>query len=288
MCPKSQYLPFAKIARILNPAKRGHRYFVLLTFYADESFNDNHCFCFGGWLAYDDAWRSIGSQWEKRFAYERRKHGKLNRYHATDCNGGYKEYKNWTKPERDLHTKKLLKIITRKKKEMLAICFGLDRKALREHLADGGDDLPTAYNLAVRKVMMKIYRAVHRQEGDRVTIIHSDAPGYNGVIREAFDTMMNDPAYVHYRKVFTTITPLAWQDCIQLQPADLIAFEGFKLVDANLRTTTPKMRRSFQALVGKNVGVAVHYFGEPSIAKLGAIAKANRAKRSVAESTLKG
>jgi hypothetical protein len=243
---------------------------VLLTFYADESFNDHRCFCFGGWLANDDTWQTIGNQWEKRLAYERRKHGKLSRYHATDCNGGYREYRTWKKEHRDQHTKKLLSIITRKKGEMLALCFGLDRQGLRRHLTDGEDDLKAAYNLAVRKVMMMIHKAV-LQEGsaeDRVTIIHSDAPGYNGLIREVFDKMVNDPADDRYRKLFTTITPLKWEDCIQLQPADLIAFEGFKIIDADLGTTIPKLRKSFGALVGQGVKTAIHYFGDASLAEL--------------------
>lgn len=279
LCNKSQYLPFAKLARVLNPARNGHRYFVLLTFYADESFNDDRTFCFGGWLASEDTWKSIGQQWDRRIEYERRKHGVLRRYHATDCNGGYKEYKDWTKPERDQHTKKLLKIITKKKKDIAALCFGLNRKALRQHLTDGPNDLPSAYNLAVRKVMMMIFKAVHRQEEHRVTIIHSDAPGYNGIIRDAYDTMLNEPTYSRYRKVFTTITPLKWEDCIQLQPADLIAFEAYKLIDSDLHTTEPKIRKSLQALTGQNVGLAVHYFDEASIMELAEIARKNRAAK---------
>lgn len=251
---------------------------MLLTFYADESFNDHRCFCFGGWLANDDVWASIGSRWGARIAYERRKHGKLRRYHATDCNGGYKEYKNWSKLQRDQHTKKLLKIITRHKDEMLALCFGLDRQGLRRNLTDNADDLPAAYNLAVRKMMMMIHKAVQQDGGseDRVTIIHSDAPGYNGIIRDAFDKMMNDPADGRYRRLFTTITPLKWEDCIQLQPADLIAFEGFKIIDADIGTTTPKLRKSFEALVGQGMKTAIHYFSDASLAEL---AEAARAKQ---------
>jgi len=221
-------------------------YFVRLTFYADESFNDR-CFCFGGWLAEEKVWTSIGNQWEKRIAYERRIHGKLRRYHATDCNGGYKEYKNWTKPQRDQHTKKLLKIITKKKEDIVAICFGLDRISFRQHFSAPKDDLGAAYNVAVRRTMMLIAKVMKRHSEDRLAIIHSDAPGYNGLIQDAFDTMMNDPAYSHYRKIFTTIAPLKWEDCIQLQPADMIAFEAFKLIDSDLHSTEPKIRRSLEA-----------------------------------------
>ena len=267
LCEKSQYVPFAQFAPVLNPTRKGHRYFVLLTFYADESFNDR-CFSFGGWLAEEKVWTSIGNQWEKRLAYERRMHGTLRRYHATDCNGGYREYKNWSKPQRDQHTKKLLKIIARKKGEIVALCFGLDRISFRQHFSAPKDDLGAAYNVAVRRTMMLIHKAMQRHPGDRVAIIHSDAPGYNGIIQDAFDTMMNDPEYSRYRKVFTTIAPLKWEDCIQLQPADMIAFEAFKLIDSDLHSTEPKIRRSLEALIGSGVGVAVRYFNEASIAEM--------------------
>jgi hypothetical protein len=240
---------------------------VLLTFYADESFNDR-CFCFGGWLAEEKVWTGIGVLWQQRIAYERRKHGTLHRYHATDCNGGYREYKDWSKPQRDQHTKKLLSIITRNKKNIRAICFGLDKKALDHHFPQPNGDLSGAYLIAVRRVMKLIYTYVAKDRGHKVTIIHSDAPGYNGVIREAFDQLVNNPSFSHYRNLFTTITPLKWEDCIQLQPADMMAFEGFKVIDSDLHSTQPKIRRSLEALLGRGVIVDVRYFNEASIAEI--------------------
>jgi hypothetical protein len=32
---------------------------------------------------------------------------------------------------------------------------------------------------------------------------------------------------------FTTIAPMGWEDCVPLQPADLIAYENFKIVERN-------------------------------------------------------
>lgn len=55
-----------------------------LTFYVDESYN-NRTFNLGGWLGEESEWNRLQSQWSKRLDLERRKHGSLDRYHASDC-----------------------------------------------------------------------------------------------------------------------------------------------------------------------------------------------------------
>jgi hypothetical protein len=104
----------------------------------------------------------------------------------------------------------------------------------------------------------------------RVAIIHDRTTGYDGVILDAFNFMMNDLALPKYRQLFTTITPMRWQDCIRLQPADMIAFDTFKLLDGTINSSG-KMRRSLQALVGAGVTVAARYYGESSLKELAAI-----------------
>lgn len=57
---------------------------------------------------------------------------------------------------------------------------------------------------------------------------------------------MNKPDFP-YKDCFSTIEPLGWQDCIALQPADLLAFECFK--EAEARLAGRDSRRSFKALL---------------------------------------
>jgi len=52
--------------------------------------------------------------------------------------------------------------------------------------------------------------------------------------------MMKDPTFMG-KSLFSTIAPVGWEDCIPLQPADMLAYEVFK--DA-LRQFNRKDRRA--------------------------------------------
>ena len=62
----------------------------------------------------------------------------------------------------------------------------------------------------------------------RVALIH-DRCAYNGVLQEAFDSYKNDKTST-YKGLFSTLAPMGWEDCVPLQPADLIAYENYKEV----------------------------------------------------------
>jgi hypothetical protein len=240
---------------------------MLLKFYADDSYN-NRTFNLGGWLANETEWIRIEAQWTHRLEVERRRHGALSRYHASDCSNLKGEYADWTIKDQILHVQKLQSIITRR--EVGALCFGLDMTALtRLFERDKNNPLAAAYNLSVRKMMMLIYRLVKRHQGHRVAIIHDRTNGYDSLIQDAFNKLMDDEStMLRYNELFTTITPMRWQDCVPLQSADMIAFDAFKLIDSDLHTTSKRIRRSLLEIVGKGTPIAVRYFGEPQLRHL--------------------
>jgi hypothetical protein len=239
---------------------------VLLTFYADESYN-NRTFNFGGWLAEESVWSRLESQWERRLDFERRKHGKLDRFHATHCNGFEGDYAGWDKASQVEHTKALLEIVKRRKK-IAAVCAGLDVEAmLRVYPGDAKDWRAAAYRLTVTQLMIMVARAVKKDFGHRVAIVHDWANEYNAVISEAFTSQQDNPQWKH-RDLFATIAPMRWQDRVALQSADMIAFDTFKFLDGTLHSSTAKMRRSLQVLVDGQVPVIARYVGEPALLKL--------------------
>ena len=61
---------------------------------------------------------------------------------------------------------------------------------------------------------------------------------------------------------------MKWQDCIALQPADMIAFDTFKLLDATIHTTSARMRRSLHAILGKALHIEGRYFSEEVMTRL--------------------
>jgi hypothetical protein len=258
-------VPFGEIAPVLNPAPRDRWVFVLLTFYADESYN-NRTFNFGGWLARESVWSRLESQWGRRLDFERRRHGKLERFHATHCNGGAGDYEGWGPADRVKHTKSLLDIVKRRK-ELVAVCAGLDVEAMRRvYPGDAKDWRAGAYRLTVTQLMIMVARTVKKNSGHRVAIIHDWANEYNVTISDAFTAQQENPKWAH-RDLFISCTPMKWQDRIALQSADMIAFDTFKLLDGTTHST-PRMRRSLQALLDGQIPVLARYIGEPALLRL--------------------
>jgi len=114
--------------------------------------------------------------------------------------------------------------------------------------------------------MITIGRMLQRHAPDgKIALIH-DHTKHNGEIREAFDAMNAETRWVS-RKFFTTIAPMKWQDCIQLQAADLIAYETFKLVDSRLYTNR-EMRRFLKEMIGNKVQMSIKFYDRATIEEL--------------------
>jgi hypothetical protein len=67
-----------------------------------------------------------------------------------------------------------------------------------------------------------------------------------------------------YSQYFTTIAPLSWEDCIALQPADLVAFESCKYAER-----IAKPRKSWTALLDlPQFGIHVKNFSKEALQKM--------------------
>jgi hypothetical protein len=58
--------------------------------------------------------------------------------------------------------------------------------------------------------------------------------------------MMNDPTF-RGKSLFSTIAPMGWEDCVPLQPADMLAYETFR--DALRRFNNKDRRASLNYLL---------------------------------------
>jgi hypothetical protein len=259
-------IAFRELAPVLNPAPEDGRLFLRLTFYADESSN-KRTFNFGGWLGREDEWTRLESQWSRRLQLERRKHGKLDRFHAAHCNGQKEDYLHWSQTDRTEHTKALLRIIARR--GVAAVCAGIDLTAMLEvYPNDRKDPLAAAYDITVKQLMMMIARHVKNKSSYQVAIIHDWANEYNKVINAAWTKRKDDSRWPQVnRDLFISCTPMKWTSRIALQSADLIAYDTFKLLDGTIHST-PRMRKSLQSLIGNGKPVIARYINKPVLLKL--------------------
>jgi hypothetical protein len=234
---------------------------VLFRGYIDESYNakDQKLFALSCLIATGKDWFAFERSWKLHLdavnnKLKREGRPRICRYHASDCSGRRKEFKGWTHEERDVFVLGLFGIFKRIPVHVVAFDVNLDE--LCEVFPEwAGDRLKTAYSILTRFVMHtigedfdKLSEGKARLHGDKITLFH-DRTGsdgkYDPVILQAFNSEMADRDFPH-KNYFTSITSLGWEDCIALQPADLIAFEMFKEAEAKIGART--RRRSFDAL----------------------------------------
>ncbi len=100
---------------------------------------------------------------------------------------------------------------------------------------------------------------------DKVTVYYDRSKQFGSIAEEAFNAFMKDESAKSISKYFITIASMGWEDCIPLQPADLIVYEGMKRVDGSLRGND-EIRKALMALMNNNrMPVYIEYFTEQNI-----------------------
>jgi len=236
----------------------------MLTAYLDESYN-NRTFCVGGWILPEREWAPLENDWRQRVEMEQRSSAKkgfppIRRYHASDCSsllGDFDRSKGWDNERQRRFSKKLLSIISKHRPhgvviggsiELFLKHFPEDRKRWRQ----------TMYYFSIALVMNELneIRKFH-YPSEKITIFY-DGGKLSPMATKAFSSLKNDGPRdgEDVAQHFVTMAPLGWEECLLLQPADLIAFEGMKRVDGHLNGNSA-IRRSFAALLGKKVDIGV-------------------------------
>jgi hypothetical protein len=252
---------------------------VVLRGYMDESYdNSQRLFTYSCLTATGKDWREMERVWKlhlnaKNRELKRSGRQTISRYHASDCSGRRNEFEGWTHDERDAFVIGLFGIFKRIPVHAVAIDIDLDE--LYEVFPEwaSSDRLGHAYWVLTKFVMNTIgddfdtFADGNVTPGKhKITLFHDRTGGngrYDPVILRSFNGQVADPNYEHTH-YFTTIAPLGWEDCVALQPADLVAFEMFK--EAELRLKNLKPRKAFSALLdNRSFGIHKKSFTKAAI-----------------------
>lgn len=287
--PLARYLPLREFWEPFNPLGFDKGTFVLFTGYMDESYDGakQNLFVFSCLVARGKVWAELARSWKLQIdAVNRRlvKAGRplISRYHASECSGRRGDFKGWSLDERDAFVRGLFGVVKRSQ-GMHAVAYTIELDDLCEVFPEWAEDrLKAAYGLLPRFVMYTVGDDLHNLGQGipaKVTLFHDRTGGdgkYDPTILRAFNTQMNGSGF-RYKDSFTTIAPLSWQDCVPLQPADLVAFESFKEAEAKLEAR--KQRKSFQALIEMDAfGIHVKSFNKEILQELRARMENDKAK----------
>jgi hypothetical protein len=231
---------------------------VVFRGYIDESYGaDLNIFALSCILARGKEWDEFERKWKLHLAAKNRELKKagrplISRYHASDCSGRRKEFKGWSRDERDAFVCGLFQIF----RQITTFTVTYDARiddvcAVFPEYAK--DRLEAAYFWLTTFILIQIGKDLNGTPKNgstiRFTLFHDRTAGkgkYDPTILAAFNRLKNDQTFTH-REKFTTIAPLGWEHSIALQPADLVAFECYKQAEARLETRAS--RRSFEALL---------------------------------------
>jgi hypothetical protein len=206
--------------------------------YIDESGSaESHLFTLscivshgGQWWWFENAWL----RWLDKKNQELRKQGRkeLSRYKAADCSWYKNEFDDWTKDEQIGFVEGLLNVF--RYHNTAIISYTVDLRYIAEEMPEASKKPEAvAHILLLSHIMVWIGERIlddKRYASDRISLIHDRTAGYDAVLLDAFNAMKNDEKFKP-RNRFTTIAPMGWERCALLQPADLIAYENFKIIE---------------------------------------------------------
>jgi hypothetical protein len=184
----------------------------------------------GQWWWFENAW--VNRLEKKNLDLRQQGRKELSRYKASDCSCFQNEFKGWNKGEQILFLEGLLDVF--RYHQTAIVSYTIDLRHIVEEMSIPAEkSQAAAYVLLLQHIMVWIGERIFedkRYVKDRLAIIHDRTTGYDAILLDAFNAMKEDELFKH-RESFTTIAPMGWEECILLQPADLIAYENFKLVE---------------------------------------------------------
>jgi len=248
----------------------------VLRAYVDESY-DSKTMCVGGWLCHEASWKLIEPKVGQRIEYERRRsirRGELpiSRYHATDCANLKKEFSErngWDIPRQIQLTKRLIDILASVSPRPVGIAVGLTLDDLRAARPDLNEEMTkwVAYFLCMCECFLNLGEVLDAASPtERVTVIHEHSPHFNSAALAAYNQMFESKKFP-YARYFVSIMPGRWQDFPALQPADLLAYEGFKLTAARKRGRDD-LRKSLQAVIGHGIDIRAGFYKSHGLKEL--------------------
>lgn len=192
--------------------------------YLDESGTGKPYFAVGGLVGPADDWVQFAQDWEAII----RPLG-IKAYHATDCEDGRGEFRDWPKEKRNDLTVNLIDCISKRK------FFGVGLSAIvadfKEVLHPKPEHLfRDLYSLLLRHVIgTAVVQMVQRAPGQHLAVICDWQQEFDGAGIKMFRSMADDAEWEYSRKL-ETINYASKEKVLPLQAADQAAYEAYKLI----------------------------------------------------------
>ncbi len=243
----------------------------MMTGYLDDSY-DNATVVSGGWVAEDGIWDVIQDKWNARVRHETAMSllkglKPVTRYHASDCANRVNDFEGWSVQRQIIFVKRLVEIMTQHPlhRKPMIFSWGLSLSEFRAVSGprEASDLLKEGYAICALECFRNIAQMMQTyRPGERVTFMHDSGPLFAPALR-AFSQVKHDGA-----DQFVTLAPMDWRDCSMLQPADMVAYDSFKVINRRLHDDPLAVRKSLEELVGRKTPIICGYLKPGAFAEM--------------------
>ncbi len=253
---------------------------ALFTFHCDESYDsDPHqdsehvlktaknpyipkTFVVGGFFTDEIAWRRIKRSWDAK----NRRVG-VSRFHASNLNARDEEYEGWGKNRQIRYAKDMLRILKKQGPRLHAVSCGMLVRDYHKIISvQGRRNLGDPYIACFKTCLAMIARAMNDPRGgfypeDQFAVVLDRCDWQTDAV-DIFYKMKDNPVF-RDRNRLATCTPASSEDVTELQTADLIAYDTFKLLHG-AKGGLLKARKSLESMFDKN-GFQGLYYGKDTL-----------------------
>jgi hypothetical protein len=253
-----------EFSRAFLNGQRGWCIVTMLKAFMDETgvHDDAEMVAVGGYISRPKHWRAWTKDWNvhKRKVPQGRQPIKV--FHSTDCANYWREFKGWTKEERDPYVAQLLPVMPSHKLSGVVIGIHLPelQKAFNGHpelIEMFGTPYAACFQWAI-SIIMEI--ATEHGKGERMAFVH-EVNNYKGECLKAFEYVS---MYLNPRKIPMTIGFGSKADYPPLQAADVLAYEGGKF----LKNPTGTPRRAWTAIDPNKGRIIARRYGPDNMPEL--------------------
>jgi hypothetical protein len=169
----------------------------------------------------------------------------ISRFHAADFNNYQGEFRGWTPDEQKDFSRRMVKVFERNPVHIHGWNMPL-QLLVQEFPETASNPIGFAYITLLTHMMEQIGDTTLSIYKKEVISLHHDRCDYDAVLQEQFMGLVAEDSTFKYRNRFASLTSETWEDCLLLQPADLIAYENFK---ESMRAHTNRDRRGSLAAI---------------------------------------
>jgi len=244
--------------RFLQSPIKGKRYMAMFYFFCDESYDSKskhpRTYVVAGFIATERTWEKVQRPWQAK-----NKRVGVSAFHASHLNAKRYEFEGWSEQRSKRYTQDLLKILQAQKEKLHVFSAGiLVRDYERIISEEGRRKFGSPYIVCFKECVTSIAESIYQTGSpeDKFTVIFDK----NEFWKEAstiFDALKENTEWSAHRHLWLCApsNPLQF---VPLQPADLIAYESFKLLH-DRHSGTQRVRIAMQKLLPHN-GFTGHYY----------------------------